>query len=129
MKNGQQKYTNGLTGFVINIAIFLNIKYTTPLTHNLSGTLKACLQTVLAFVFFPDGETMSPLKFIGTVLVIGFSGYYAFVRRAEMQVKIEAEYTEARPLIAEKAETPILPSATIGDQSDGSDSRVEKRSV
>ena len=78
----------GVTGFVINIAIFLSIKYTTPLTHNLSGTVKACLQTFLAFLLF-DGETMGFLKFVGTVLVISFSAYYSHVRKAEMKQSIE----------------------------------------
>ena len=82
----------GVVGFIINIAIFLNIKYTTPLTHNLSGTVKACLQTLLAFVFFPHGETMSTLKFIGTSMVIGFSAYYAYVRKSEMKAQIENSY-------------------------------------
>jgi GDP-fucose transporter C1 len=78
----------GVVGFIINIAIFLNIKYTTPLTHNLSGTVKACIQTLLAFVVFPGSEIMTPIKFIGTILVIGFSAYYAYVRKAEMKQKI-----------------------------------------
>jgi GDP-fucose transporter C1 len=78
----------GVVGFVINIAIFLNIKYTSPLTHNLSGTVKACLQTLLAFVFFPGSEIMTVMKFIGTILVIGFSGVYAYVRKQEMAKKI-----------------------------------------
>jgi GDP-fucose transporter C1 len=80
----------GVVGFVINIAIFLNIKYTTPLTHNLSGTVKACLQTLLAFAIF-KGETMGPMKFVGTVFVIGFSAYYAYVRKSEMTAKITKE--------------------------------------
>jgi GDP-fucose transporter C1 len=77
----------GVVGFVINIAIFLNIKYTTPLTHNLSGTVKACLQTLLAFAIF-QSEVMTSMKFVGTLLVIGFSGYYAYVRKTEMKQKI-----------------------------------------
>jgi GDP-fucose transporter C1 len=80
----------GIVGFVINIAIFLNIKYTTPLTHNLSGTVKACLQTLLAFAVF-KGETMGPMKFVGTVFVIGFSAYYAYVRKSEMKTRITAD--------------------------------------
>jgi GDP-fucose transporter C1 len=39
----------GLLGFVLNIAIFLNIKYTTPLTHNVVATVKSCLQMTVAF--------------------------------------------------------------------------------
>jgi GDP-fucose transporter C1 len=84
---GMQTLT-GVVGFIINVAIFLNIKYTTPLTHNLSGTIKACLQTLLAFVFFGQSEYMTVMKFIGLVLVIGFSAVYASVRKSEMKQKI-----------------------------------------
>jgi GDP-fucose transporter C1 len=85
----------GLVGFIINIAIFLNIKYTTPLTHNLSGTVKACVQTLLAFFIFPGSEVMTKIKFLGTVLVIGFSAYYARVRQQEMKKKISKEIAAA----------------------------------
>jgi GDP-fucose transporter C1 len=105
----------GIVGFIINIAIFLNIKYTTPLTHNLSGTVKACLQTLLAFVFFPAGETMTWLKFIGTVLVIGFSWYYAIVRKAEMAAKIEAEQQERQTLVDNKVNPVDLPASESSD--------------
>lgn len=80
----------GVVGFIINIAIYLNISYTTPLTHNLAGTLKACLQTLLAFFIFPQSENMTPLKLIGTGFVIGFSGYYAYVRKCEMDARKKA---------------------------------------
>eukprot|EP01027_Heterolobosea_sp_BB2_P013588 GEZU01019584.1.p1 GENE.GEZU01019584.1~~GEZU01019584.1.p1 ORF type:complete len:108 (+),score=22.05 GEZU01019584.1:221-544(+) len=38
--------------FLINIAMFLLIKYTSPLTNNISGIVKACLQTILGVVVF-----------------------------------------------------------------------------
>ena len=44
----------GITGFVINIAIFLQIKFTTPLTNNISGTAKSCVQTALAAWYFAN---------------------------------------------------------------------------
>ena len=102
----------GIVGFVINIAIFLNIKYTTPLTHNLSGTVKACLQTLLAFVIFSDSETMTGMKFLGTVLVIGFSAYYAYVRKAEMKQKITAEMGKPQVQLGQPdvEEEPVLGS-------------------
>lgn len=84
----------GVVGFVINIAIYLNIKYTTPLTHNLSGTIKACLQTLIAFVIFPGSEKMTIEKFGGTVLIIGFSLYYANVRKKENEEKLKAKAKE-----------------------------------
>jgi GDP-fucose transporter C1 len=105
----------GVVGFIINIAIFLNIKYTTPLTHNLSGTVKACLQTLLAFVVFPGSEIMTKIKFLGTVLIIGFSAFYARVRQLEMKERItkEAEATEKVGVVEDK--TLLAPGAGFGD--------------
>ncbi|CAG8580680.1 6796_t:CDS:2, partial [Ambispora gerdemannii] len=44
----------GVTGFVINIAMFLQIKFTTPLTNTISGTAKSCFQTALAAWYFQN---------------------------------------------------------------------------
>ena len=41
-----------LMGFLINIAMFLQIKFTSPLTNNISGTAKACVQTVLGVMIW-----------------------------------------------------------------------------
>jgi GDP-fucose transporter C1 len=98
----------GVVGFVINIAIFLNIKYTTPLTHTLSGTVKAGLQTLLAFVFFKGSERMTGSKFIGLVLVIGFSAVYAAVRKAEMKQRIAGKIPEPVVRIEEERDETLL---------------------
>ena len=84
----------GILGFILNISVFLNIKYTTPLTHNICGTVKSCLQTMLAFIVFPGTEKMTVKKFFGTLLVIGFSTYYAFIRRSEMAESLEQNKKE-----------------------------------
>jgi GDP-fucose transporter C1 len=47
----------GIFGFLINIAIFLQIKYTSPLTNNISGTLKACVQTLFAMAIYRNPIT------------------------------------------------------------------------
>ncbi|CAG8530915.1 6631_t:CDS:2 [Diversispora eburnea] len=44
----------GITGFIINIAMFMQIKVTTPLTNTISGTAKACFQTALAAWYFQN---------------------------------------------------------------------------
>jgi GDP-fucose transporter C1 len=44
----------GVTGWLINIAIFMQIKYTSPLTNAISGTVKAAVQTLLGVVFFKN---------------------------------------------------------------------------
>ncbi|ORX86790.1 hypothetical protein K493DRAFT_268866 [Basidiobolus meristosporus CBS 931.73] len=73
----------GVTGFLINTAMFLQIKYTTPLTNTISGTAKACVQTLLAAMFFQN-----PIPFmngIGIFMSLFGSGYYSFVRYGEMK--------------------------------------------
>jgi GDP-fucose transporter C1 len=95
----------GFVGFIMNIAIFLNIKYTSPLTHTLSGTVKAALQTLLAFAFFAGNEVMTGMKFIGIILVIGCGGIYAYVRKQEMTKQIKGEGH------IEKQETELMPES------------------
>jgi len=73
----------GVFGFLINIAIFLQIKYTSPLTHNLSGTAKATIQTLISVAIFQNEIT--PLNAIGIFLVIFGSFLYSHVRYQEMQ--------------------------------------------
>ena len=38
----------GVVGFIMNIAVFLQIKFTSPLTNNISGTLKVSLSLALS---------------------------------------------------------------------------------
>jgi len=77
----------GVFGFLINIAVFLQIKYTSPLTNNISGTLKACVQTLFAIVIYQNEVTF--INGLGIVLVIGGSAYYSSVRYNEMKKTAE----------------------------------------
>lgn len=72
----------GLFGFAINIAVFLQIKFTSPLTNNIAGTVKASLQTILAVIIFQN--PVSFMNAMGIVLVIGGSGAYSYIRYLEM---------------------------------------------
>lgn len=69
---------SGLLGFCIGIAVVMQIKATTPLTHNVSGTAKACAQTMLAFLLW--GNPMTGGALMGVFLVLGGSLLYAYVR-------------------------------------------------
>ncbi|KAF0391078.1 triose-phosphate transporter family-domain-containing protein [Gigaspora margarita] len=75
----------GITGFIINIAIFLQIKVTTPLTNTISGTAKSCFQTALAALYFQN--PISPMNAFGIALSLFGSGLYSWVRYREMQRK------------------------------------------
>ena len=68
----------GLLGFLINIATFLQIQVTSPLTHNVVGTFKACVQTVFAVVWYQN-ETTSAFWFSFFLVMLG-SAMYTYAR-------------------------------------------------
>jgi GDP-fucose transporter C1 len=59
------------------------MQVTSPLTHNISGTAKACAQTVIATYWF--SETKSLLWWLSNWIVLGGSAAYARVRQMEME--------------------------------------------
>eukprot|EP00091_Calanus_sinicus_P017765 TRINITY_DN3851_c0_g1_i1.p1 TRINITY_DN3851_c0_g1~~TRINITY_DN3851_c0_g1_i1.p1 ORF type:complete len:329 (-),score=98.65 TRINITY_DN3851_c0_g1_i1:24-1010(-) len=73
----------GIFGFGIGYVTGLQIKVTSPLTHNISGTAKAAAQTVLATQWFM--ETKSSLWWLSNMVVLGGSLAYARVRQLEMK--------------------------------------------
>ncbi|KAF9348785.1 hypothetical protein BGX26_012822 [Mortierella sp. AD094] len=75
----------GVMGFMINTAMFLQIKYTTALTNTISGTAKSCVQTLMAMVFYQN--PISAMNGFGIFLSLLGSGMYSWVRYAEMQRK------------------------------------------
>ncbi|KAI9029361.1 triose-phosphate transporter family-domain-containing protein [Hyaloraphidium curvatum] len=73
----------GVTGFLINISTFLQIKYTSPLTNTISGTAKACVQTILGGFIFRN--PISLMNGFGIFLSLAGSTYYSWVRFKEMK--------------------------------------------
>lgn len=75
----------GICGFLIGYVTTLQIKVTSPLTHNISGTAKACAQTVLATSFF--NEMRSFLWWLSNIVVLLGSFAYARVKQLEMALR------------------------------------------
>jgi len=73
----------GLFGFLINIAVFLQIRFTSPLTNNIVGTAKACVQTFVAMIAYRN--PISFLNGVGIFLVIAGSFIYSHIRYSEMK--------------------------------------------
>ncbi|XP_034251784.1 GDP-fucose transporter 1 [Thrips palmi] len=73
----------GVCGFAIGFFTGLQIKVTSPLTHNISGTAKACFQTVIATQWF--GEIKSGLWWLSNFTVLGGSMFYTYVKQQEMK--------------------------------------------
>lgn len=76
---------SGVCGFGIGYVTMLQIKFTSPLTHNISGTAKACAQTVMATFYF--GEVKTFWWWVSNMLVLTASALYARVRQVEMMAK------------------------------------------
>jgi len=71
----------GLFGFAIGIVTVLQIKATSPLSHNISGTAKAAFQSMMAFYIW--GNTPSVMGVAGIFIVLGGSLLYTFIKMKE----------------------------------------------
>lgn len=72
----------GVCGFAIGYVTALQIQVTSPLTHNISGTAKACAQTVLASYWFSESKQF--LWWISNFIVLLGSAAYARIKQIEM---------------------------------------------
>uniref|UniRef100_A0A1I8PRB0 Sugar phosphate transporter domain-containing protein n=1 Tax=Stomoxys calcitrans TaxID=35570 RepID=A0A1I8PRB0_STOCA len=72
----------GVCGFAIGFVTALQIKITSPLTHNISGTAKACAQTVIATQWY--NEHKSFLWWTSNIVVLAASAAYTRVKQLEM---------------------------------------------
>ncbi|EFN60768.1 Probable GDP-fucose transporter [Camponotus floridanus] len=79
----------GVFGFAIGYFTALQIKVTSPLTHNVSGTAKACAQTVLATYWF--NEEKSFLWWISNIIVLTASAFYARIRQLDLSKEYKME--------------------------------------
>jgi len=68
----------GVMGFAIGLVTVMQVKATSPLTHNISGTAKAAVQSLLAFYIWGNEATMQGI--LGILLVIFGSGLYTWVQ-------------------------------------------------
>lgn len=78
----------GILGFFIGIVTIAQISLTSPLTHNIAGTAKACVQTIIAVLFL--GDRMTFRSILGTGCVLFGTFMYSLVRNYEMDKKKRA---------------------------------------
>lgn len=68
----------GIMGFAIGLVTVMQVKATSPLTHNISGTAKAAVQSLMAFWIWGNEATFKGV--LGIFLVIFGSGLYTWVQ-------------------------------------------------
>ncbi|XP_077375821.1 GDP-fucose transporter 1 isoform X2 [Festucalex cinctus] len=97
----------GMFGFAIGYVTGLQIKYTSPLTHNVSGTAKACAQTVIAVVY--NSSSKSLLWWTSNMLVLGGSSAYTWVKSREMKKTAPRpqDFAKEKLLFGEKGNTGV----------------------
>jgi len=72
----------GCMGFFMGYVVGLQIKVTSPLTHNISGVAKACLQTLIATLYH---QTPKPfLWWLSTAAVLVGTTAYSVIRSISM---------------------------------------------
>ena len=95
----------GILGFSMGFVTSLQIQVTSPLTHNVSGTAKAYVQTLLGVMYYNEVKTM--LWWISNCFVLIGAAAYSQVRGQEMKEKHKQQSLEAPikegPGIEEKA--------------------------
>lgn len=79
----------GLFGIAIGYVTALQIQVTSPLTHNVSGTAKACAQTILACVVYSEAKLF--WWWVSNAMVLGGSSAYTYVRMLEMKSTAKEE--------------------------------------
>lgn len=76
---------SGVMAFLISMVTNASIKFTSPLTHNISGTAKSCLQTILAVCY--RHELKSLLWWLSNLIILLASAAYSRVKQLEMEQK------------------------------------------
>lgn len=99
----------GVAGFAIGYVTGLQIQVTSPLTHNISGTAKACAQTVLGSLWFH--EIKSVTWWVSNMVVLFGSLLYTLVKRMEMAKASKEPAVKAKdPENPEPDSKPLLKS-------------------
>lgn len=78
-----QMVVGGICGLAIGFFTSLQIKVTSPLTHNISGTAKACAQTVIATQWYNEAKNL--MWWTSNIIVLLSSAFYARFKQLEME--------------------------------------------
>lgn len=106
----------GVFGFLIGIVTIMQIKVTSPLTHNISGTAKACVQTVLALFIWRNPTNFANM--LGVGMVLAGSLLYSYVKGREMEAAEAERRSKAAHATLSSATAPS-PSQTLGNGGTG----------
>lgn len=87
-----------LAAYLLSLATMLQLQYTSALTHNVSGTAKATLQSLLGWVVYRND--VSAATAAGTVATIAGCAAYAYVRQQQQDQQRAAAAAQTAPAVA-----------------------------
>ena len=96
----------GMFGIAIGYVTSLQIQVTSPLTHNVSGTAKACAQTILACTVYSQSKPF--WWWISNAMVLGGSSGYTYVKMQEMKSSDVEKQTKSVVPVVEEEESDII---------------------
>eukprot|EP00922_Rhytidocystis_sp_ex-Travisia-forbesii_P052212 GHVS01077483.1.p1 GENE.GHVS01077483.1~~GHVS01077483.1.p1 ORF type:complete len:464 (-),score=37.88 GHVS01077483.1:243-1634(-) len=107
--------SSGLTGILLTIATYWCVRVTSPVTYNIVGYAKSCLQSVAAIVLL--GDIVTARSLLGIMLTLAGSFWYSRAKMAEMK-------ETSGPKMAEMSVAPVdaaeeEPQNTEGNQGCG----------
>mmetsp|Transcript_14403 Transcript_14403/g.40012 ORF Transcript_14403/g.40012 Transcript_14403/m.40012 type:complete len:384 (-) Transcript_14403:76-1227(-) len=107
----------GFFGFSIGIVTVLQIKATSPLTHNISGTAKAAVQSIMAFYIWKNPATL--MGVMGIFAVLGGSLLYTLVKMNENKKAMSSKRSNRTKKSKQSKKQPSATStATSADEKD-----------
>eukprot|EP01126_Amoeba_proteus_P018863 TRINITY_DN1960_c0_g1_i13.p2 TRINITY_DN1960_c0_g1~~TRINITY_DN1960_c0_g1_i13.p2 ORF type:complete len:125 (+),score=14.49 TRINITY_DN1960_c0_g1_i13:804-1178(+) len=75
----------GVVGYLINIALFIQMKLSSPLTSTVSGIVKGVLQTLIGWLLWRNEIQL--LNAFGIFLTLAGSSWYSYLKYEAMQHK------------------------------------------
>ncbi len=75
-------FISGLFGFLLGLAISFQIKVTSPLTSNISGVAKSCIQTVAGVIYYVEFKTL--IWWLSNFFVLAGATLYSFARNQQI---------------------------------------------
>eukprot|EP00922_Rhytidocystis_sp_ex-Travisia-forbesii_P052211 GHVS01077481.1.p1 GENE.GHVS01077481.1~~GHVS01077481.1.p1 ORF type:complete len:470 (-),score=41.88 GHVS01077481.1:413-1822(-) len=87
---------SGLMGILLTMSTYWCVRETSPVTYNIVGYAKACLQSVAAIVML--GDIVTARSLLGIFLTLAGSFYYSRTKMAEMKEPSELKMARVAPV-------------------------------
>ena len=72
-------FLTGTVGFLLNVVAMLHVRYTSPLTHMIIGSLKGAVTTFISVVLLGDKINAQGVTGLGILVISSF--LYSYFRR------------------------------------------------